>query len=474
MANLNRRDAYSAIPQLEKKISDLGKYISVEDGKLSIRIDNAYGDIAELTIQADQIEGRVENAEGSISTLTQRADSITSKVQAIENDYVTSTVLQQTAQGLTLEINEKAEVFTSQPTPPYTVGDLWVQGPSGEIYRCKTSRSSGSYSASDWELASDYTDDTTANSALSVANTEVATRTTMIRSMGSTSSFGAGTLTCYQGGSQGVFVNANGTVEIVTISWSGSTPTKTDTIASYGSTTMIGQQNNVYLKITSTKIVVYDKTSGINDEVIVLNGSSNPYLDVGYSRASNAYSRLYSNELRFYVRGGSAAITGGLTQGDGDIFIGAKRFISDYYIEAGTRFRSIYTYEHPSDTVTTSNLYVNSNGTFMKTASGSSKRYKYDIEDADRNTFDPRALYDIPFRQFRFKEGYFGKEVGENAAKKLRQGFVAEEVYDAYPPATVFEDGKIETWSEREMIPPMLALIQEQNERIKELERKVS
>lgn len=58
---------------------------------------------------------------------------------------------------------EKAKVFTTQPTPPYNVGDLWVQGSTGDILRCQTARSSGSYTNSDWTLASKYTDDTTAN-----------------------------------------------------------------------------------------------------------------------------------------------------------------------------------------------------------------------------------------------------------------------------------------------------------------------
>jgi len=47
-------------------------------------------------------------------------------------------------------------VFTSEPTTPYRVGDLWVGGPSGDIMRCKTARASGAYNAGDWELASEY------------------------------------------------------------------------------------------------------------------------------------------------------------------------------------------------------------------------------------------------------------------------------------------------------------------------------
>lgn len=56
--------------------------------------------------------------------------------------------------------NEKAKIFVSTPYPPYHVGDLWVQGSTGEIMRCATERLTGSFSSSDWEKASKYTDDT--------------------------------------------------------------------------------------------------------------------------------------------------------------------------------------------------------------------------------------------------------------------------------------------------------------------------
>lgn len=58
----------------------------------------------------------------------------------------------------------KRTVFTSQPTTPYHVGDLWVNATYGSTYnndvlRCKVERLSGNFSISDWQLASRYTDD---------------------------------------------------------------------------------------------------------------------------------------------------------------------------------------------------------------------------------------------------------------------------------------------------------------------------
>lgn len=57
--------------------------------------------------------------------------------------------------------NSKKRVFVTTPTPPYDIGDLWVQGSNGDIMRCQTAKSSSqSYAAADWVKASKYTDDT--------------------------------------------------------------------------------------------------------------------------------------------------------------------------------------------------------------------------------------------------------------------------------------------------------------------------
>lgn len=59
----------------------------------------------------------------------------------------------------------KVRCFGATPTPPYDVGDIWMQGTGGDIMRCQTSRQYGSYQAADWVRASKYTDDTAANQA---------------------------------------------------------------------------------------------------------------------------------------------------------------------------------------------------------------------------------------------------------------------------------------------------------------------
>lgn len=77
------------------------------------------------------------------------------------------------------KIDGKAQIFISQPTTPYHVGDLWFNSTTSDIMTCTTERLTGNYNASDWEKRNKYTDDTAANAAQSDVN-GLKTRTTTL------------------------------------------------------------------------------------------------------------------------------------------------------------------------------------------------------------------------------------------------------------------------------------------------------
>ena len=75
----------------------------------------------------------------------------------------------------------KAQVFTTTPYPPYYVGDLWITAlnKTGVVKTCKTTRTSGSYNASDWVEGLKYTDDSAVDELNEVLNqTEIFNRLT--------------------------------------------------------------------------------------------------------------------------------------------------------------------------------------------------------------------------------------------------------------------------------------------------------
>ena len=74
--------------------------------------------------------------------------------QLVEDSAVANAL--QEAQDAYALAGTKKRVFTAQPTTPYEVGDLWVNGT--DFWYCTTARSAGDYNSSDWTLATNYVD----------------------------------------------------------------------------------------------------------------------------------------------------------------------------------------------------------------------------------------------------------------------------------------------------------------------------
>lgn len=66
-------------------------------------------------------------------------------------------------------INRKAQIFTTTPTAPYYVGDLYFQSKDKPILTCIKARSSGNYLESEWEDRNNYID---SSDAKDIAKTE--------------------------------------------------------------------------------------------------------------------------------------------------------------------------------------------------------------------------------------------------------------------------------------------------------------
>lgn len=107
------------------------------------------------------------------------------------------------------------------------------------------------------------------------------------------------------------------------------------------------------------------------------------------------------------------------------------------------------------------------------THSNSSVRFKHDIKDVENKELDPHNLYDIKVKQFRYNDDVITDPKDCRYHKDLI-GFIAEQVRDVYPVAVdITENGECEAWSPQYIVPPMLALLQEQHEEIEMLKQKV-
>nr|DAG47184.1 MAG TPA: tail protein [Caudoviricetes sp.] len=120
------------------------------------------------------------------------------------------------------------------------------------------------------------------------------------------------------------------------------------------------------------------------------------------------------------------------------------------------------------------------NGTYgLAKASGSSKRFKHDVTSDINSELDPHRLYDINVVQYKYNDDYLDKN--DQRYQQDVIGFIAEDILDKYPIAADLEDKtelttvelknpRVSDWNFRFIVPPMLKLIQEQNDRIKKLE----
>ena len=94
-------------------------------------------------------------------------------------------------------------------------------------------------------------------------------------------------------------------------------------------------------------------------------------------------------------------------------------------------------------------------------------------EDLSKDeNLNPEHLYDLPVVLFKYNEGYYGDEV-EYDYSQYEIGFIAEDMDEFYPKAAVYRDGKLASWTDRNLIPPMLKLIQNHKKEIDALKERI-
>ena len=162
-----------------------GKSLDVAFGTMETSISTVTSNVNTVTKTVTDNKTKWDTASTNATNALNTANTVTKTVSDNKANWdkaptalTNANNAQNTANNAQSVANSKAKVFNAQPVPPYQVGDLWVQGTSGVIMRCKTARASGSYTASDWEKADKYTDDTKANAV----DTKVTTVTETVKS----------------------------------------------------------------------------------------------------------------------------------------------------------------------------------------------------------------------------------------------------------------------------------------------------
>lgn len=104
-------------------------------------------------------------------------------------------------------------------------------------------------------------------------------------------------------------------------------------------------------------------------------------------------------------------------------------------------------------------------------ASGSSRTFKHDIKPVENDELNPERLYNVEVVQFKYNDDYLDENDQRYGVDCI--GFIAEQVNEVYPIAADCETGSPRNWEMRYIIPPMLALIQQQKKEIDKLKEQV-
>ena len=174
-----------------------------------------------------------------------------------------------------------------------------------------------------------------------------------------------------------------------------------------------------------------------------------------------------SNSL-FY---GYINVGGGPATGERFIVTGNSSFVGQAIFSGNTTSQTHFFSPFATNVTSAANgFWVTSGSGRMTYTTASSQRYKHDIVNLlDIPEYDPKMLLSLPVRAFRYNEDYVTPT--DDRANVLIPGFIAEEVDSVYPIACDYSETKgPESWNDRIILPAMLALIQDQDARLKILE----
>ena len=183
-----------------------------------------------------------------------------------------TTASQSANEANTLARNKK-RVFTTTPTPPYDIGDLWVTG--SQTKYSTVARSSGNYNAFDWQVTS--TDDTNLDLYKNTIATIIRETTSGVLVAKASSSIGT-----LQGSSNFQIVGIN--------SWSDSTPTIGNTYALFGANGLSVYDN------TGTNVVAF---FGVENSLPFsrIGRVEKGNIQIGVNDSGNGYIDLFNNNV---------------------------------------------------------------------------------------------------------------------------------------------------------------------------------
>ena len=111
-------------------------------------------------------------------------------------------------------------------------------------------------------------------------------------------------------------------------------------------------------------------------------------------------------------------------------------------------------------TTSAANGYFNSSSGYFTYSTASSQRYKNSIVDLNEiPELNASKILNLKPRAFKYNSDYI--QDNDQRFDQMIPGFISEEIHEVFPISVDIQDGKIETWNERMLIPGMVSLLQD-------------
>lgn len=232
-----------------------------------------------------------------------------------------------------------------------------------------------------------------------------------------------------------------------------------------------GQTQGIYLQ--NGKVYIngsYIKSKSISASMLSVSDLSSIGAKIGGWTIDSSYLQSSGGAIKLYSSG-TIQVGNTTIKSESNAMVirsGLKIYCGTSSFSDGTDRIMFYNLTHVTSG---GHMVFAKDGATVAYLSSSSKRYKDHV--SDMTIEEAEKILNIPVIWFKYKKGYLDESDWLNG--KQLPGFYAEDVYDIFPEATQLnEAGEPEDWNFRVMIPAMMKVIQNQNERINTLEDTVN